>query len=323
MGVLKLRDLSEIHDDSYSLGQGGLTVSTFINHQPYEFEGLVSLQNYIEYGCCTSFSYKCNNLSIKYENSFIGLPIDKFPSSYKNLELVERWVSFMNNLFPFFDIQMISDFNGKIINKEYWKIKNLRFRFHKDKIYFVIKKDITVNKFFALFQLSLLRYFVSSEYYFMIYDCLRLREREDLSHLTNWQIMDIARFGVQINKQQFTNEDYSSYQYAFLRDYRSPIYNTPYVFALNNESKVLKKLMNGDTQNNSCKSSYLKLNVLYLMKLFENEEYLKLYSIITNEKYNTSERDICIFINKTFNNSSQFNTINKLTFDFEEYEKTL
>ena len=323
MGVLKLRDLSEIHDNSYSLGFAGLTILTYINHQPYEFEGLISLRNYREYSCCTNYSYKSNNQSKQYENSFIGLPIDKFPSSYKNMELVTQWINFINDLFPFFDIQMISDFNGKIINKEYWKTKNLRFTFHKDKIYFVIKKDTKINNFFALFQLSLLRYFVSSEYYFMIYDCLRLRDREDLSHLTNWQIMNIARFGVQINKQQFVNSQNSYYQYAFLRDYRSPICNSAIVKSLNNEKTVINNLENYDNQNISCHTKFLKLNILYLMKLFENEDYLKLYSIITNKKYQTNSDGVLEIIQKELNNFTQFKDINNLEFNLEKYEKTL
>lgn len=329
MGVLKLRDLDQIHDRKKILyNSAGNTVPTYVNHKEYEFKGLVSKTNYTTYGCCTSYSEQCNSLSIKYENSFIGLKTEYFPSSYKNMELVTKWVDFMNGLFPFFDIKIVTDFKQNIINPEYWIEKELRFTFENDKIYFVIKKDITKNKYFNLFQLSLLRYFVSNEYYFMIYDCLRIREKKSLSKLSNWQIMNIARFGVQTNKQQFsTRMGTSYYEYAFLRDYRSPIFNRCYTHSLSKEQDVISKLENYDSQNTACQNKHLKINIIYLMRLFELGHFIKLYKIITDSKHeilnDPGSNKLSKFINETYHNNYSFNHINNLPFNLKEYEKTL
>lgn len=329
MGILKLRDLSLIHDKKIKLqGSAGYTLTTYIKHLPYEIKGLVSKTTYQSYGCCTSFSSQCHTDSTKYENSFIGLEIKHFPSSYRNMELVTKWVNFMNGLFPFFDIKIITDFEQNIVNPEYWTEKELRFTFDNDKIYFVIKKDITVNKYFNLFQLSLLRYFVSNEYYFMIHDCLKLREKKSFSKLSNWQIMNIARFGVQINSEHWNNDihtEHYSWNYAFLRDYRSPIFNRYYAQTLSTESEVIAKLKKGDTQNIACIQNYLIIDVIYLMKLFQLGHYNKLYKIITNSKHTSSNSDDIIRMsNKLYNGYKNFLQLNNRTkFNYKEYEKTL
>jgi hypothetical protein len=329
MGTLKLRELSLIHNTKTSLsGSAGITVYTYCNFREFEFKGLVSKTNYGNYGCCTSTAPINNTNSQQYENMFVGLETRFFPSSYRNMKLVTEWVDFMNNLFPFFDIKIITDFEQNIIDKNYWVEQGLRFTFNKDKIYFVIKKDITRNQYFNLFQLSLLRYFVSNEYYFMIYDCLRLRKLKSLSKLSNWQIMDIARFGVQTNTTQFINVGNSSYEYAFLRDYRSPIFNRFYATNLSTETEVVKKLNDGNSQNNACSNHHLALNVIYLMKLFQLGHYIKLYKLINNPKYFIIEnkekpKQLLFFIQQTYGGNQQFDRINNLPFNQKEYEKTL
>lgn len=329
MGVLKLRDLQDIHNTKTKLpGDAGGRVNTYVNHQPYEYKGLVNMEECIGYGCCTSYSPKCNNKSKVYENSFIGLEHKYFPSSYKNMELVTEWVNFMNGLFPFFDIKIVTDFEQKLVNPEYWESKNLTFTFNRGFIYFVIKKDITKNQYFNLFQLSLLRYFVSNEYYFMIYDCLRLRKKKCFSKLSNWEIMNIARFGVQTNDQQFGNSMRNSwYNFAFLRDYRSPIFNNFYTTSLSSEAEVIKKLNDGTSQNVACKNNPLKLNVIYLMKLFQLGHHTKLYNLITNPKYEITDdptsSKLSAFITKHIKGHTEFREINNLPFNQKEYEKTL
>lgn len=333
MGILKLRDLSLIHDNNIVLsGNAGLTTTTYICHKSYEFKGLVSKTSYNEYGCCTSYSYRCNNDSVIYENSFIGLPIEYFPSSYRNMELINKWVKFINDLFPFFDIKIITDFEQNIVNPEYWESKELRFTFLKNKIYFVIKKDITKPKYFNLFQLSLLRYLCSNEYYFMVYDCLRLREKKSLNHLTNWEIMNIARFGVQINSTQFkhSHQYLSCYNYAFLRDYRSPIFNNYFTHKLCSEEEVINNLNEGHSQNRSCMKEYLAIDVIYLMKLFELGHYHKLYKFLTttNKKLiiplNYTNNELSKFVTKTYNDNVSFVALNnRPNFKYKEYEKTL
>lgn len=328
MGILKLRDLNQIHNLKLSLsGSAGETVSTFARHIPFEFKGLIDKNHYIQYGCCTSYSPRCNSASVKYENSFIGLETKYFPSSYKNMELVTKWVDFINGLFPFFDIKIITDFQQNIINPEYWEEKGLSFTFNKNKIYFVIKKDITKNQYFNLFQLSLLRYFVANEYYFMIHDCLKLREKKSFKKLSNWDIMNIARFGVQTNSQQFSKKiEYGVYEYAFLRDYRSPIYNMCYTYTLNSEERVIELLEEGCQQNNSCRKNYLLIDVIYLMKLYQLGHYNKLYKLLTNcEKYETpNSSNVSKFIATQYNNLTQFNDLNnRKNFNYKEYEKTL
>lgn len=331
MGILKLRDLSLIHDKKVRLStSAGYTTPTYIQHLPYEFKGLVSQSNYNGYGCCTSYASQCNSASIKYENSFIGLPISAFPSSYRNMELVTEWVDFMNTLFPFFNIKIVSDFNQKLVNPKYWEEENLRFTFSKENIYFVITKDITVNKYINLFQLSLLRYLCSSEYYFMVYDCLNLRKKKSLSKLSNWQIMDIARFGVQINTQQFENQSAKGsgyYNYGFLRDYRSPIYTKYHATSLSNETQVIQKLYEGTSQNAACTDKHLKIDTFYLMKLYELGHYHKLYKIINDSKYfiinDSDSKKLLKFITEQYNGNTQFYSLNNRKFNYREYEKTL
>lgn len=331
MGILKLRDLFQIHDKKVNLStSAGYTTPTYINHKPYEFKGLVSQSSYNGYGCCTSYASKQNDDSIKYENSFIGLPISAFPTSYRNMELVTEWVDFMNKLFPFFDIKIITDFKQNIINPEYWEEKGLRFTFNSQYIYFVIKKDITINRYINLFQLSLLRYLCSSEYYFMVHDCLNLRKKKSLSKLSNWQIMDIVRFGVQVNSHQFDNEfakNNGFYNYGFLRDYRSPLFNRYYANTLPSEADVIKKLYEGTSQNVACTGKYLKIDTFYLMKLFELGHYHKLYKIINDPKYFITDdgdsKKLLKFIREQYNNNGQFHLLNQRKFKYKEYEKTL
>lgn len=333
MGTLKLRDLKQIHTGNINeLTYENSTTATYAQFKPYEYKGLISQSKYDSFGCCTSTASKQCNDSKRYENMFVGLEISRFPSSYRNMELVNEWLDFLHNLLPIFDIKVVCDFEQKLVNPEYWKEKELRFTFQKDKIYFVIKKDHknypeqTYNCG-ALFQLSMLRYLVSNEYYFMIYDCLRLRKLKSLSKLSNLDIVNIARFGVQTNSSQFKTKNSSSYDFAFLRAYRSPFYNSFAPTVLNSADIIVKSLdVDLTSQNMACgNNTYININVIYLMLLFQQRQYLKLFKLITDSKYHTRKFSNITenILGPIFNNRKRFDDMNNIKLDKKEYEKTL
>jgi len=334
MGTLKLRNLGLIHEGSRNaLPNQGYTTITHVYYTKENFKGNIDARSYTTYGCCTSTTDRHVTISAKYEYMYIGLEIDKFPSKFRNMELVNKWVEFMNNTLPFFDIKVVSDFKQKLINPEFWEKKGITFSFDKSKIYFVIKKDysnVSNGRIYTpLFQLSLLRYFVSSEYWFMIYDCLKLRERKSLAKLSNLDIINIARFGVQTSEQIFTRTHNGSYEYGFLRSYRSPFYLSWLAYHMETPEQIITNLNNKNPQNVSCHgNTVINLNILYLMHLFQRGHYLKLFKIITDPKYHVSNHNFSVsdFFKKHFGTTSQiirFYDLKNINFNIKKYESTL
>lgn len=336
MGKLKLRDIKLIHEGSLTgLAIQAYTTYTYAAFKPIQFRGTVKTNMYSSFSCCTSTTDKRNSSTIDYEYMFIGLEIDKFPSKYRNMELVNKWIDFMNNLLPFFNVKVLCDFKQNQIDPEYWDEKKIKFEFKKELIYFVIVKDYTqidgetARTYKPLFQLSLLRYFVSSEYWFMIHDCLMLREKKSLAKLSNLDIVNIARFGVQTCKEIFKNVGCSSFNYGWLRDYRSPFHMRWLPYSLNSSENIISSLNRSESQNKACHDGYyIDLSVVYLMHLFQRGHYIKLYNIITDSKYLKRESSFRLdsHLKKHHGSNSMdisFNTFMNINFNIKQYESKL
>lgn len=333
MGTLKYRDLNKIHDENIKLhGSQNARVDTYWSASHIDNISPKRIRINNRAGCCTSLSTRLLSGTHMSEWLFIGLEKPYFPSTFKNPVLIKEWINFINETFPFAEIKLLRIGDDKnIIDKPFWKNQNISFvKLEDDKNYFAIKTNIISAYSYSysiLFQLSLIRYFVSNEYYFMIYDCLRLRKLKSLVKLSNWEIMNITKYGVQINKQQFTNINCSSIHFAFLRDYRSPIFNSYIARNYTNIKDVTSLLNNGKSQNMSVSNSYLLIDNIYLMSLFQSRQYLKLFKLINNPKYIVSydehPKKINDFIARILKYLNNFTDLNNRNINIKEYEKTL
>ena len=333
MGTLKYRDLDKIHNKNIKLcGSQGARVDTYWGASCVDNISSKRIRINNQAGCCTSLSTKLLSGTHTSEWLFIGLEKPYFPSTFRNPGLIKEWIDFINETFPFAEIKLLRIGDDKnIIDKPFWESQNISFvKLEDNKNYFAIKTNIIPGYTYSysiLFQLSLIRYFVSNEYYFMIYDCLRLRKLKSLSKLSNWEIMNIAKYGVQINKQQFKNIGCSSIQFAFLRDYRSPIFNSYVARNYRSIEDVTSLLNNGKSQNLSVSNSYLLIDNIYLMSLFQSRQYLKLFKLINNPKYivdyNEHPKRINNFTEQTLKYLSIFQSLNNRNINIKEYEKTL
>lgn len=358
MGLIKKRDVKVIHDKKENITTYGLT--TFMFH--FENKKTISFNdNNIErYGCCTSSAYvktqttwtTIKKLCDGKMNEFqvITYKLSSLPSKYRNKKLINEWLNFINEAFPFIEDLQLLKFKDEVSDSEFktkYNIKTINYSLNNenDRIYIVFKKKFNYNlmrtnpqmSYYNLFVTSLIRYLTNEEYVFMIYDCLRLKKLKSLSNLTNWEIINIARVAHSINNFNKGTSDY----YPYLRSYRSPFWNGYYTYVYDNVDSVFNKLLNGNNdqhmyQNDCVKNNtnkVLLINGFYLMYLFQQKQYLKLHTILTNSNYSVSLKAFFNF-NETFCNFNrgcvsedidQFNNINRTVTKekIKEYEKQI
>lgn len=300
MESLKPQNIKKIHDVNINLQQNSSTSIKFVEQKPQR----INITNdYHGFGCCTSscraqISDKNGNYSYVPEYAIIQYNLNTFPSTYRSLERINEWLNFINETFEFCNTHVVAH-NEQFQNQEYFESLGLTFsKPEKNMVYIMYDKkfyempnrtsgDAThiIYNFENLFTLSLIRYFVSYQYYFMIYETLRLRKLKSLSKCSNWEILNIAKFANMnyTGLQNVHNEDF-----FMLWGYRSPLQVLPYTQPHNSIDKVytLLKNVNG-RQNSSCgdQSKIININTIYLMLLYQKARYTKLFKLITNPKY--------------------------------------
>ena len=324
MGTIKHRDISKIHDRKISLIND---TNTYIAHAEINNSSRkISIGDYQQNGCCT------NAMNLKFSNGnqeymFIRYNLNVFPTMYRDLKYIKKWINFINTTFPFSDIKILHHDKETLIEDDYWQSKKISFSFSKkDYVYFSIKKvGVGQGSYKNLLTLSLLRAFATAEYFFMVYDTLRLRKLKSLQDLSNWDILNIAKYGMQCNNYNHNSAE-SLNAYAFLRGYRFPLELNYAHYAPDTFDNMLKKITLGNNQNNSCKNNnFIAINPIYMMLLFQKKQYRKLYELMVDKKYqfdNLNNKKIKTLM-ESYKNNPYFNAMNELKIDFTEYAKTL
>jgi len=334
MGTINKRIFSKIHNKKENITTNTSTYLTFSEYN-YTSNKIVADSHYEANGCCThsmNSKFYQGNRYPKYEWMFVRYSLTTLPSKYRSLSYLKQWVDFINETFPFSEIYLLHHDKETLLIPEFWQEKNISFSFNKKHVYFAIKKDTSVGYSYKnLFLLSLIRYIGSPVYFFMVYDTLRLRKLKSLSHLSNWDILNIARFGNQDN--DYHNKSDSST--GMLYYYRSPFFINYLSPKARSFSEFIDSISRNQNQNNSFSTNSMKLNIIYLMHLFEKKRYLKLFSLINDPKYVSSydpnshwvgERgEMKTFVESQFgkNCSAFFTDLNNRTLDLKAYEKTL
>jgi len=324
MGTITRRDISKIHDEKISLIN---EPNTFITHaEVNNVSRKIMNVDYASNGCCT------NAMNLKYQNGnqeymFVRYKLNVFPTMYRDLKYIKKWIDFINTTFPFSDVKILHYNNETLIEDDYWTSKKISFSFSKkDAVYFSIKKVGIGQGFYKnLLTLSLLRALGSSEYFFMVYDTLRLRKLKSLENLSNWDILNIAKYGMQCNNYNH-NTPGNLDSYAFLRGYRFPLELTYANYAPDTFDNMLQKITLGNNQNNSCKNNnYIAINPIYMMLLFQKKQYRKLYELMIDKKYqfDSLNNKKMKTLMDSYKNNPYFNAMNELKIDYKEYAKTL
>lgn len=332
MGTIVKRKKSLIHDNS--VGKHTLNGSTYCAFSMVNPESTINILNidnahtnsFKSYGCCTSTSQQRFSYKIRPKEGewvFMKMNFDNLPSLYRDKKYLQRWIDFINETFEFAEVYMIGYNSEDLTNKSYIN-KNIKFTFEENNVYFAIKKAIkfgTSANYQDLFVLSLVRYLSSFNYQYMVYDTLRLRKLKSLSDLTNWDILNIAKFGAQLNDTDYESKN-SNLDNMMLNYYRSPLALNIYVPAQASLEKVIELLSKNNTQNTACSNSKsVKLNVIYLMNLFQKKQYRKLFNLFTDKKYLVNNPD-----NEYYNvyktHTVSFENLNTI-FNHKQYESTL
>jgi len=332
MGTIVKRKKSLIHDNS--VGKHTLNGSTFCAFSIVDPKSTINISNvdngnhnsFRGHGCCTSTSQQKFNYESRPKDGewvFMKINFNNLPSLYRDKKYLQRWVDFINETFEFAEVHIIG-YNGEDLTDESYINKNIKFTFEKNNVYFAIKKAVkfgTSANYQDLFVLSLVRYLSSFNYQYMVYDTLRLRKLKSLSDLSNWDILNIAKFGAQLNDTDNESRN-SNLDMMMLNYYRSPLALNIYVPAQASLEKVIQLLSKNSIQNIACSDNKsVKLNVIYLMNLFQKKQYRKLFNLFTDKKYlvndpNNGYEKVYKTHDITFEN---LNTI----FNHKQYESTL
>lgn len=325
MGTIILRDRSKIHDPKVRLENGGTTYTAYAGSGLKTTQHISSGGSYNAEGCCTHTINKKTQGTEEY--NIIKYNLNTFPTLYRDLKYIKKWINFINETFPFADVKILHHDGVNLLDTDYWTSKNITFDFNKTgNVYFSMKKVIGNGLYRNLFVMSLIRALANNEYYFMVYDTLRLRKLKSLADLSNWDIINIAKYGMQCNDVMHKNGSWQD-SYAFLRDYRFPLSLTYAHFQAETFDGMVRKLESGHNQNTSCTSGkYLLINPIYAMKLFQDKKYRKLHDMVTDPKHvvkNTTEAINEFRALVSSYGSAKFNSMNNQKIDFKEYGKTI
>lgn len=334
MGALKLRNIEEITTKASIrnlVSSGGTSITKAMFRTKATFKNItLEMRNMSDFGCCTSLTiYQTPS---EEEIVVMGIKKSHLPNNYKSIEFIEKWVSFINKTLPLNKVRFINNPDNAENVKFFSDLGVVTNKLDNGHYYFYIEKfeKDRERKYKVLFQVSLIRYLVSSEYYFMVNDSLMLRDKKSLKHLSNLQILELAKHGVQLNKEQFASLSYSSViSYIFLRGYRSPLYSSYYAKRLNTPEKIMSDLNQGSPQNTACyNSDYLDVSVLYLMHLYQRGHYVKLADLLFSNKLKIAKNASNIITRHYSSLGIDMNDINvqqfiKTDFNIKNYEKNI
>jgi len=100
----------------------------------------------------------------------LSINFEEMPKSYRSEKFIQRWIDFINAFGLNIKLKKVND----------------------DSYYAYIEDQVLTQNYFYLFNLNVIRYLWSTHYSKYVNLIFKLRGREDLKHLDNWEIFQLA-----------------------------------------------------------------------------------------------------------------------------------
>ncbi len=319
---LTRRELSEIHDDKdYILKKDNGFQTNYI-HLKYKQDKLQDIDledaDFKSVGCCSSTKYLESNAINNKQWLVLKIKYDEIPSKF-DYEFITNYVNLLNKVANWIDIKILKFRDDITVDQTFWQKHNINnFIMSSGYHYFIIKQSNDEVKNLATLQLF--RYIKESEYYFMAWDAVKIRKDKTLKKLNNWDILTLSVFGVQYTKINASEKMFAYY-------YRSPFCIQNRILYKFNKHLDIKLYKNRFETTNYIANDYkyyIDIDVIYLMGLYAQGEYMKIINLINNKKYHihTSKKTKNITTINFYGSNDYIKTINEYikTKNFEIYE---
>lgn len=261
-------------------------VSTFNSKNVQETE----LSNFYQYGCCEFIrstrlssgngTSTTDNKDRQADMAMSRLNLGSIAPAFRDADFIYNFLHFCNNIIPEADLglKLISYDGSKIDGRRLpKKLQKTVFQqvFKPEKGYAYIAYNVRNNNKggLNLAALSYARMLTYSAYYAYAYTMMELRKKEELSHLNNYEISQLAAYT--------NNHVGNGGMFYVLYAYKSPVNGENVARFIQRSTEAVYKKVNGNNLNSSYSGKHHVYSLAHIKQLFKAGKYVEIYNKLT------------------------------------------